>query len=550
MNQGLYLESINQMTKEFLAQKNFEDFLAQSKVAIGALLAHNDAEKDTIRKAVVDFLAQRGMRAVVMFRADSVEIKTSITNPEKNAYVDFLIRYLSEKRDTKTLQNSEKSAECIKDAFAYMQNSAIKDESLVRDIVRSAMKKILGLNERDGLFFNNLEPYIKNFDFDLVENNAKIRELKKPSNIESLLDSATKDKITNALKDANLSALARQVTQDIIAQRLSALAPIDFLSNFSFGFIQNLAKCIESVLAGGASEGGAFAGGAPENSGKKSEAESKSTESKNVDSKNADSKSAESKNIDSSASAQFSPTIINYYCIEYYRSSKGAIYGILAQGILDLLGDSALANATNMTANAAAKRFVSFFDGQNRSVNGKSVHILLIQDVDSKVWSLNDIEYILRSETSVNTAIQAQKQKIATTQDTLQKIEQTLQQNDKAIAEKLSQIDMLTQEYDAKKAKSLEQQNTDVETRNAMTKIINGILQQKIQTLDAISSLKTQSAQLKESIHKLYDDQKKAQAEINLITRENKESIRRFENLARAFSFCIGEVIEDLDNNV
>lgn len=536
MNQGLYLESINKMTKEFLAQKNFESFLEQSKIAISEILTHNNAEKDTIRKAVVDFLAQRGMRAVVMFRADSVEIKTSIIAPEKNAYVDFLIRYLSEKHDIKAIKSDDKkSAECIKDAFAYMQNSAIKDESLLRDIVRSAMKKILGLNERDGLFFNNLEPYIKNFDFDLVETNAKIRELKKPSNVESLLDNATKDRITNALKDTHIKALMRQVTQDIIAQKLSALSPIDFLSNFSFSFIQMLAKHIESALVGGASRSGAFAGGASENSGgKKNGAESKSAESKKEDSS-------------ASTSALFSTTIINYYCIEYYRISKGAIYEILAQGILDLLADT---SAENMAANVAAKRFVSFFDGKNRSVNGKLVHILLIQDIDSKVWNLNDVEYILHSESGINSAIQAQKQKIINTQDTLQKIEQTMQQNENDIAQKQAQIEILTEEYNTKKAKSLEQQNIDVETRNAMTKIINGILQQKIQTLDVISSLKTQNTQLKESIHKLYDEQKQAQAEINLITRENKESIRRFENLLRAFSFCIGEVIEDLDNNV
>ena len=410
MNQGLYLESINKMTKEFLAQKNFESFLEQSKIAISEILTHNNAEKDTIRKAVVDFLAQRGMRAVVMFRADSVEIKTSIIAPEKNAYVDFLIRYLSEKHDIKAIKSDDKkSAECIKDAFAYMQNSAIKDESLLRDIVRSAMKKILGLNERDGLFFNNLEPYIKNFDFDLVETNAKIRELKKPSNVESLLDNATKDRITNALKDTHIKALMRQVTQDIIAQKLSALSPIDFLSNFSFSFIQMLAKHIESALVGGASRSGAFAGGASENSGgKKNGAESKSAESKKEDSS-------------ASTSALFSTTIINYYCIEYYRISKGAIYEILAQGILDLLADT---SAENMAANVAAKRFVSFFDGKNRSVNGKLVHILLIQDIDSKVWNLNDVEYILHSESGINSAIQAQKQKIINTQDTLQKIEQ------------------------------------------------------------------------------------------------------------------------------
>ena len=126
MNQGLYLESINIMTKEFLAQKSFDEFIARVKPAFATLLARNEVEKDTIRKAIMDFMAQRGMKALVMFGANDITIKCSIINRDKNAYVDFLMRFLDEKGYIDRLKSGDNS--CLKEIFLSLQDTKLSGD--------------------------------------------------------------------------------------------------------------------------------------------------------------------------------------------------------------------------------------------------------------------------------------------------------------------------------------------------------------------------------------------------------------------------------------
>lgn len=492
MNQALYLESISIMTKEFLNQPSFEDFMQSIKREIFELLSkRGDVEKDTIRKAIMDFMAQRGMKAIVLFSAKGVEIKTTILHRERNAYVDFLVRYLDEKHYIEPLKANDFS--CLKDIFLSLQELQITDESLTKDIVRGALKKVLGLSERDGLFFSDVDPLIKNFDFELVQNNAQIRELSRSNHKQALLDDMTKSRIDRALKDSDTS-LMKQLVQELINERFSHMQAIDFLGGFSFAYIQSFAKALESILQASA--------------------------------------------ISSQESA-LSARVLNYYCVESYRAKKEPIYEELAQEILHMLD----------SGSRAAQEFIVFFSGKNHRYNGREVYIPVIEDMDSKVWMLGDIEFILHSERDINNAIKSHQHKISTATTRLLAIEQEIKENNELMQQKQLQIQALSQEYEQKKSQAAAYEKADIETRNAMTKIINSLLQQKIQTLDSIATLKSQNTALQDEKYALQNAQKNAQAEILLITRENKESLHRSHNLLRALSVCIGAVVRELDDH-
>lgn len=244
MNQGLYLESINIMTKEFLAQKSFDEFIASVKPAFATLLARNEVEKDTIRKAIMDFMAQRGMKALVMFGANDITIKCSIINRDKNAYVDFLMRFLDEKGYIDRLKSGDNS--CLKEIFLSLQDTKLSSD-LIKDIVRGGLKRVLGLGDRDGLFFHDVEPLVKNFDFELVQNNAQIREMTKSARIDSLLDEATKAHIDRALKEKNMELVIKQITQELIDSKLAVMRAMDFLGAFSFLYIQEFVKQLQGL---------------------------------------------------------------------------------------------------------------------------------------------------------------------------------------------------------------------------------------------------------------------------------------------------------------
>ena len=491
MNQALYLESISIMTKEFLSQSSFEDFLQSVKREVFALLSQRgDVEKDTIRKAIMDFMAQRGMKAIVLFSTKGVEIKTAILHRERNAYVDFLVRYLDEKHYIEQLKSNDFS--CLKDIFLSLQELQITDESLIKDIVRGALKKVLGLSERDGLFFSDVDPLIKNFDFELVQNNAQIRELRKSHHKQSLLDDVTRSRIDHALRDSDIS-LMKQIVQEIIHSRFSNLKPLEFLSGFSFAYIQGFAKALESIL-----------------------------------------QSSAISNQDSSLSAR----VLNYYCVESYRAKKESIYEELAQEVLHMLD----------SGSKAAQEFIVFFSGRSSRFNSRELYVPVIEDMDAKVWALGDIEFILHSERDINNAIKSHQQKISTASARLLAIEQETKENNELMHQKQLQIQTLSEEYEQKKSQAAAYEKADIETRNAMTKIINALLQQKIQTLDSIATLKSQNTALQDEKYALQNTQKNAQAEIALITRENKESLYRFHNLLRALSACISAVVRDLDD--
>lgn len=481
MNQGLYLESINIMTKEFLAQKSFDEFIASVKPAFATLLARNEVEKDTIRKAIMDFMAQRGMKALVMFGANDITIKCSIINRDKNAYVDFLMRFLDEKGYIDRLKSGDNS--CLKEIFLSLQDTKLSSD-LIKDIVRGGLKRVLGLGDRDGLFFHDVEPLVKNFDFELVQNNAQIREMTKSARIDSLLDEATKAHIDRALKEKNMELVIKQITQELIDSKLAVMRAMDFLGAFSFLYIQEFVKQLQGL------------------------------------------------------ELHLGARVLNCYGAESYRENREQICEEIAQEVLHRLD----------SGEVYAREFVAFFDGKKKIFNGREFYVPVIEDVDSKIWGLSDIEFILHSERDINQALQKHRQNIADAQKRLLAIDQEVRDNNAIIQEKQEQIQTLSQEYEEKKTQSLAYEKADIETRNAMTKIINSLLQKKIQTLDTIASLKGKNTALQEEKYTMQNTQKNAQAEIALITRENKQSIYRFGNLLHALGGRICALIIELDS--
>lgn len=495
IDKTLHLEFINEMSKEFRKAEHFNEFLANLKHDMQVHYTTYKNNKDaleTMRKALIEFFSHRGIKAIVVFGAQEINIKMSIANREQNIYVDFLARYLEKKSFRNFTQEADTQGkkQYFAELFLYLQDHTdIQDEFLLKDIVRNALKRSLRLNKRDGLFFNDFDPYIKNFDFDLVKNNAEIREFKKSVYVDTLLDTQTKDHIQKSLKGTDIDILILQSLQNVLADKLDSqkLAPVDFFSGFSFFYIRELSAILSKII-----------------------------------------------------DFQFAENLVNRHCIEIYRFHKTAIYQKLAFEIFKRMEQN----------HQGARRIVMFFDGSEKRVNGMLFYIPNISDSNSRSWNPTQINRILKSESGINFNLQQLQQLISKDKQDIKNLEEKIRTSKTLITQKESEIRFLSEEYESKKAQSDKMTNKDVETRNAMTKVINSILQKKIRLLDEITELNTAISTAQEQKRDKIQESQDATHQIDKINKENKVSIQEFQKLVNAFGFCIETIVTALDDNV
>ena len=491
-NQALYLQIINLITKEFLQQKTFDTFYQATQQSIKNIYAQNNDEisMQSIRKAITEFYAQHGIKAVVFFQAHDMQIKPQITNQENNIYIDFITRQLDKDKFAEMMKNEPSSqiSRYFNQLFASLKDSpTLKDSTTIKDIVRNAVKKTLGLNQSDSVFFNDLEPYIKNFDFDLVKNNTQIRELRKSSYIGTFLNPQVKQDIDSYISQPKLDTLISQTIQNIIDEKIytNQIAPLDFYSGFSLALIQDISTQISSLTQ-----------------------------------------------------SRFPINTINRYAIEMYLYYKTTIYKKLAQAILEGIQQN----------KASAESYITFFDGKDKKINGVLTHIPIITDITSKTWNLSNIKQTLTSEYSINTNLAQLKNSIESGRDKLLELETQITSNKALVSQKELEIQTLNQEYETKKQHQA-QKNQDVESRNATSKLINEILQQKITILDAIATLNNAITNANEEKKQIILKEQQANEQIKNIINNNQSSIQTLQNLTDALGYCLESVVTELDNN-
>lgn len=125
-----------------------------------------EVHKEEIRNAILHFYSTKGVKAFVFFRGGTIQTKTRIVDLENNLYVNALASEFQEIFQTATMSSDIKGVSFIapdmtKSLLAFLSN--IEEVEQKKEIIKSALKKILELGPRDALFFMSDKIMIKKF---------------------------------------------------------------------------------------------------------------------------------------------------------------------------------------------------------------------------------------------------------------------------------------------------------------------------------------------------------------------------------------------------
>lgn len=451
---------------------------------------NNKLELNGLYNATSNFFKQNGLEIELKQSSENLKIHFKVSNRESNLLIDFLSKYL-ENKSFNTGVSEKQDSDSFNNIFLYLNKiTESRSEDIdLRQIIRVALKKALNLSDRDGLFFKDVEPLIKKFDHELVRQNARLRELKKHSYEIELLSSNEKKLMDNFLKDEDLDLMLNEIVRNIVEINLDSMgiSPIGLFSNFSFLFLKNLSDILKEKI--------------------------------------------ESKvNID----------LIHRYAIYIYREKKEVIFKTFAFEIFDLVSIN----------NNKAKEFILIFDGKDKNINGYIIYFPKIVDSRQNVWEFSNIKDILTLQSGHNKIINDLRESMLNNKNTINKIDKELDSINKRIKGIESNINELNKSHENKREEFNNMEKLDIETRNAMTRVINKILQEKIALLDSISELNVKAHKLKESKTALIKDNALIKEQIQFKRTDDRTSTNVFRELVSIFASRIESVVLELDSNV
>lgn len=219
-DKDIYTKVIDKLSSLYVKE---EDFVDSNDFLICALLSKEDAEsmdhcgekKELVRQAIFDFFSAKGFKAYIFFRAGNrAAIRLKLFDFENNIYVDRLKKEFSDLGDAVESKNEKDKVYIIKkERLEKMHASlpSIEDVNARKDMIRSAAKQILALEQRDVIFFVGQELLIKVFTpakegdksakryYDSIppEKLKKFDEFIKKSNMEIRINNELKKKMLN-----------------------------------------------------------------------------------------------------------------------------------------------------------------------------------------------------------------------------------------------------------------------------------------------------------------------------------------------------------------
>jgi predicted nucleic acid-binding Zn-ribbon protein len=195
--------------------------------------------KEYIRNAIFDYFSQKGFKCYVFFRSNNkASIRLKLFDLENNIYVDRLKKeYKDIEQHLKVKNEKDKIYILPKEPITVMLGSleSIEHESMKKDLIRSAVKKILDLHKRDAIFFVNNQLLIKKFTPAAENKDRAARRYYDDIPKEKL------EKFSKFLKKSNIDLR--------IQNELKKLCRNDFdfkrINNFSFG--KNFVKVLQDM---------------------------------------------------------------------------------------------------------------------------------------------------------------------------------------------------------------------------------------------------------------------------------------------------------------
>ena len=478
MNASLYDKTLQILKESFTQHQSFIEAKEQSERALLILLQENPSTENEIRLAILHFYDQCGLGCFVHYDKNQLHIIVRIKNKEHNIYVQKICNFLKEHKSV--LYEKEPSKADFDEIFSFIDSTLkIQNQGTKRDLIKSALRIVFGIQPRDALFFKDGNVTLKKFDYEIVQINQEIRDISDKSHLNNL-SSENRKMIDKALSGTNIQSLIVQNTLQILQHdiHLTHIDNIHFNQQFSFFAIQKLRIFLESLPL---------------------------------------------KQIDS-----VSKTI---YCMALVQKHMWVMFEVVAKELLELCARD----------NANAIAFIGFYNGGSIALGGRTYTKPLITDKNGNPWTLHQVQETLHHKISVEYDIQHTQEQIHSLEERIHSIANSIAQDKLTLKINTSKVDLCNENLESKnkKLRLLVDERVSKDEINTLSTEINAIILEKSRALTTIEETQKHITTLEEEHINLLSLQEKLQGQVSYALKNNKEQFLQYDLLLRALADAI-----------
>lgn len=202
-----------------LREEHILNYLELIEQKVGHNLSRNNI--DSTIKGIMQFYKGNGMSADVSAKDGLLYLSTAITNPDRNLYVKFLVKFIKENyTKEEDFNDAEKLLTFARDSITSQDDTTMRhlDEEHLRSMIKSALRYAFDLKDRDGIFFYDNKLVIKDFDYELVSNNEIIRSAKAPKGVH--IGKSDVDKLYLFMGDVDIHDILAEVVEKVIVEKI------------------------------------------------------------------------------------------------------------------------------------------------------------------------------------------------------------------------------------------------------------------------------------------------------------------------------------------
>lgn len=475
-NHSLYDETLQILQKCFSESESVIEAKKMSEDMLFTLLQNNPNMENDIRLAILHFYDQRGLGAFVHYDELKLQIITRIKDRTHNLYVQKICEFL--KAHKATLYTQEPSNADFDELFAFVDSMLdLQNQSTKREMIKTALRNVFGIQARDGLFFKDGNITLRKFDYESVQINNEIRRIANSAHI-NVLSNEDKMYLDNALSTTNVQSLIIQNTINILKEDIDLTRIDNVLFNQRFGFfaIQKMRLFLEKLPA--------------------------------------------INDVDSIAKG--------IYCMDVVHRYEWVMFEIVAKELLELCAKE--------DANAIA--FIEFYNGGPIELRGKTYKKPLIVDTNGNPWTLPLIQKALHNKMSVEFDIGQMQAQTNTLEERIHTLTNLIAQDELKQKEYRNKIDSQKAQLESKNQalRTLVDKKAAKSEIDTLSKEINALIMDKSQILTRLEELQKHIVDLGKEHLGLLTSQKTIQEQISYALKKHKERFLQYDLLLRALS--------------
>lgn len=478
----IYDQTLEILNQCYQKQQSIKDSQENASKELFELIQTCPEQENDIRMAILHFYNQHGLAAFVHLEESRLQIITRIKNRNNNIYIQRIIEFLkSHKELLESYKQQTATSESFDKLFAFVDTQLnLQEESTKREMIKTALRIVCGIQARDALFFKDGTIKLFKFDYEIVKINNEIRKISQNSHI-NVLSNEDRKTIEKCLSSVNLESLILQNTLSILEKDidLSHIDNFTFNKNFSFFAIQKIRIYLENLPLS---------------------------------------------HIDSIAKG--------IYCMLLVKKYEWIMFELVAKELLELCAKG----------NENATHFIEFYNGGSIQIGNRIYKKPIITDNNGNPWTIHLIKECLRNKMNVEFDIEQSQKRSDEIDERLEFIATQIKQ-DSALKEELTQKVSYHQELQETKSKALrvltDQKTSSSHSIKDLTEELNQIILTKSQLIDDIDHTSKNLSSLNNEQIRLLDEQNYLKEQINYTLKKNKSKFLQYDLLSRALADAI-----------